>query len=81
MHSNLPHILCLTEHHMKQLELEHFHIENYNLGARYCRKTLEKGGVSIFVHKLIISLNFTSFSIYIEVFIYRVEDNIIDNSR
>jgi hypothetical protein len=26
-------------------------IENYNLGARYCRKTLEKGGVSIFVHK------------------------------
>jgi hypothetical protein len=33
MHSNLPHILCLTEHHMKQLELEHTHIENYNLGA------------------------------------------------
>jgi hypothetical protein len=33
---------------MKQLELEHIHIENYNLGARYFRKTLEKGGVSIF---------------------------------
>jgi hypothetical protein len=30
MHSNLPHILCLTEHHIKQLELEHIHIENYN---------------------------------------------------
>jgi hypothetical protein len=44
MHSNFPHILCLTEHHMKQLELEHFHVENYNLGARYCRKTQEKGG-------------------------------------
>jgi hypothetical protein len=40
-----------TEHHMKQLELEHIHIENYNLGAGHCRKTLEKGGVSIFVHK------------------------------
>jgi hypothetical protein len=40
MHSNLP-----------QLELEHIHIENYNLGVRYCRKTIEKGGVSIFVHK------------------------------
>jgi exonuclease III len=38
MHTNLPHITCLTEHRMKQLELEHFHIENYNLGARYCRK-------------------------------------------
>jgi exonuclease III len=60
MHSNLPHILCLTEHHMKQLELEHFHIENYNLGARYCRKTLEKGGVSIFVHK---NLKFTKINL------------------
>jgi hypothetical protein len=50
MNSDLPHILCLTEHHTKQLELEHLLIENYNLGARYCR-TLEKGGVSIFVHK------------------------------
>jgi hypothetical protein len=52
MHSNLPHILCLTEHHMKQLELEHIHIENYNLGATYCRKALEKGIVNIFVHNL-----------------------------
>jgi hypothetical protein len=47
----LPHILCLTEHHKKQLELEQLHIENYNLSARYCRRTLEKGGVSIFVHE------------------------------
>jgi hypothetical protein len=36
---------------MKQLELEQLHIENYNLGARYCRRRLEKGGVSIFVHE------------------------------
>jgi hypothetical protein len=43
MNSNIPHILCLTEHHMKQLELEQLHIENYNLGARYCMRTLEKG--------------------------------------
>jgi hypothetical protein len=45
---------------MKQLELEHFHIENYNLGAIYCRKTLEKGGVSIFVHK---NLKFTKINL------------------
>ncbi|PNF30772.1 hypothetical protein B7P43_G06180, partial [Cryptotermes secundus] len=60
MNSNLPHILCLTEHHMKQLELEHLHLENYNLGARYCRKTLEKGGVSIFVHE---NLKFTKINL------------------
>jgi exonuclease III len=37
---------------MKQLELENIHIQNYTLGARYGRKTLEKGGVSIFVKNL-----------------------------
>jgi hypothetical protein len=36
MHTNRPHILCLTEPHMKPLELEHIRIENYNLGATYC---------------------------------------------
>jgi hypothetical protein len=30
MHSNLPHLLCLTGHHMKQLKLEHLQIETYN---------------------------------------------------
>jgi hypothetical protein len=65
MHSNLhthTHTMCLTEHRMKQLELEHIHIKNYNLGARYCRKTLEKGGVSIFVHK---NLKFTKINLEI----------------
>jgi hypothetical protein len=46
-----PHILYLTEHYMKELELEHTHIENYKLGAKYCRKILEKGGMSTFIHK------------------------------
>jgi hypothetical protein len=38
LHPVLPHILCLTEHHMTQLELDHVHIENFKLGAKYCRK-------------------------------------------
>jgi len=42
--------MCLTEHHLKYLQLEKFHIENYNLGAHYCRQQCEKGGVAIFVH-------------------------------
>jgi hypothetical protein len=36
---------------LERLELEHTHIENYKLGAKYCRKSMEKGGVSIFVQK------------------------------
>jgi hypothetical protein len=44
----LPHILCFSEHHLKQLELEQINLEGYKLGAAYCRKTLLKGGVCIF---------------------------------
>ena len=53
--------MCLlTEHHLKYLQLEKFHIEEYNLGAHYCRKQCEEGGVAIFVHN---SLGFTNVEI------------------
>jgi hypothetical protein len=45
---------------MKKLELGHIHLENYKLGAKYCRKSMEKGGVSIFVQK---NLKFTNVNI------------------
>ena len=50
LHPDSPHVLCLTEHHLQYLQLEKVHIENYNLGAHYCRQLCEKGGVAIFVH-------------------------------
>jgi len=46
-----PHILCLTEHHLREPELQLIHLEDYSLGANYCRKIFLKGGVSIFVHR------------------------------
>ena len=32
-----PHIICLTEHHLKEHEIEITHIPKYKLGAKYCR--------------------------------------------
>ena len=49
LHHDLPHILCLSEHHLNEYELQLIHLTNYSLGANYCRKTFLKGGVSIFV--------------------------------
>jgi len=60
LHPDFPHIMCLTEHHLKYLQLEMFRTENYNLGAHYCRQQCEKGGVAIFVHN---SLDFTNIDI------------------
>jgi hypothetical protein len=53
LESNLPHLLCLTEHHLNQIEMENISTENYKLGAQYCRKQLSKGGTCIFVHEIL----------------------------
>jgi hypothetical protein len=51
LHQDLPHILCLSEHHLSESELQLNHLTNYSLGANYCRKTFLKGGASIFVYR------------------------------
>jgi hypothetical protein len=51
LYTELPHLLCLTEHHLDYSNLDHTYIEHYNLGAEYCRQALRQGGVCIFVHE------------------------------
>jgi hypothetical protein len=34
---NLPHILCFTEHHLFNDEINSLHINPYNIGTSYCR--------------------------------------------
>jgi hypothetical protein len=59
-------MLCLTEHHVNREELQHTFIEDYNLGAYFCRKSCAKGSVCTYVHE---SLNFENMDLetyYIE---------------
>jgi len=49
--SNFPHILCLTEHHLSNDEINCIYINSYNLEAKYCRTNRKYGGDSIFVHE------------------------------
>jgi len=37
LYPDLPHILCLTEHHLNKMGMNHVYIENYNIGAQFCR--------------------------------------------
>jgi len=46
-----PHILCLSEHHLSTEVIQGIIVDNYNLGAYYCRKLTKYGGVCIFLHK------------------------------
>ena len=49
LHPTFPHILCFSEHHMKHLELQRSHFDNYKLGSSYCRTMYKMGGVCILV--------------------------------
>jgi exonuclease III len=42
-----PDIICLTEHHLKEFEIEVTHLPNYKLGAKFCRKKMKNGGAFI----------------------------------
>jgi hypothetical protein len=47
LYPTFPHILCLSENHMKRLELQRSHFDNYVVGASYCRTMYEMGGSPI----------------------------------
>jgi hypothetical protein len=53
----LPHVICLTEHHLRDQEIENLSMAHYTLGTKFCRKNLKQGGTSIFVHE---SLDFNN---------------------
>ena len=49
LHLSFPQVLCLTEHHKNQLELQHTLLDSFKLTASYCRNSYVKGGACIFV--------------------------------
>ena len=57
----MPHLICLTEHHLKSNEVANTNITNYNRGADYCRTTLKCGGVCIYVHG---TVKFSNINLY-----------------
>jgi len=46
---NFLKIICITEHHLTDEELEGATLHPYTLGARFCRGMHKCGGVYIFI--------------------------------
>jgi hypothetical protein len=46
---NSLHIICITEHHLTDEELEGMTLHSYTLGAKFCRRTHKCRGVCIFI--------------------------------
>jgi hypothetical protein len=56
LYPDLSHVLCLMEHHLNKMGINHVYVENYNLGAQFCRAIQEKV-VVIYIHN---SLKFSN---------------------
>jgi len=54
LYSELPHIICVTEHHLKDFEMDMMSLEYYKLGKSFCRQQYKNGGVRTFVHESIV---------------------------
>ena len=48
---NYPHIICLTEHHLKDYEINMIPKDHFKLGSKFCRREYKNGGVCIYIHK------------------------------
>jgi len=61
LYSELPHVIlvCITEHHLKDFEMDMMTIEYYKTGAKFCRHQYKNGAARTFVHE---SINFDSIS-------------------
>ena len=57
LYSDPPHIVCLTEHHLNDQEINLIAFDQYKLSAKFCRKHHKNGGSCIFVHE---SINFNT---------------------
>ena len=52
--TEFSHILCFTEHHLCDYEINSTCINHYNHGSKYCSKSCKYGGVSVFVHETLL---------------------------
>jgi hypothetical protein len=49
LYPNLPHIICISEHHLWCAEIDNIVMENYKTGASFYRRYAMKGGTCIFI--------------------------------
>jgi exonuclease III len=54
------HLICLTEYHLNNYEIEATPISKYKLGVKYCRKKLKNGSVYIYIQE---ALKFTNINL------------------
>jgi exonuclease III len=70
-----PQIICLTEHHLHDEELEGRTLNQYTLGAKFCRKIHKCAGVCIFIKENLhfANINMDKYSKEMDIEIYAIK--------
>jgi hypothetical protein len=55
MNPTRPHLICLTEHHLKETEMIKLSLDGYKLISSFCREEFQLGGVCILISDNIIA--------------------------
>lgn len=53
-----PQLLCLIEYHLRPDKINNVHLDQYTLGAHFCRYKFKQGGTAIFVNNDILFYDF-----------------------
>jgi hypothetical protein len=48
-----PHVVFLSEHHLKEYNIKKINMKQYVQRANFCRQSLKNGGVCIFIYETI----------------------------
>jgi hypothetical protein len=78
LYPDFPHIIGITEHHLNYTDLSSIVIENYTLGASYCRRPALKGGTCIFLRNrlnYVIKIETDCSDFDIELFSIKIQSN------
>jgi exonuclease III len=51
LYLDLPDILCISEHHLNSMQIQLISLEEYSLGAEFCRQSFHNGEICVYVNK------------------------------
>jgi hypothetical protein len=57
LYPDIPHVMCISEHHLNYIQIQLITLDEYKRCAEYCRQSFQKGGVCMYILK---KLSFTS---------------------
>jgi hypothetical protein len=60
LYPDIPHVMCISEHHLNHVQIQLITTDEYKRCTDYCRQSFQKGGVCMYILK---KLSFTSINL------------------